>query len=1226
MAPCTEGSSPKQDPEKAREQMEERVALLLSETEDFPSTPPLPTSRLLEAGRPWQMDRRLALAAGRQGSLWAFSSLSEVCAAPGSFCAARLGVSVSPQRSDQRPALGAGLPPSGTVRPEAEHVAPASAGRLQGRVCGQLPDGGSGDQREELAFSQKEAEALQDLVELAGEGLTLTQWRRDVRQVEESGWEQQPLPSEALQSCLVRPVEEEEEERLPLSSCRPTAALRALAAAFRGMVNNPHLSDIQFQVDSGEVLYAHLFVLYARCPELMEVVDHKAFIVAEEGCVGARRVLLSDTPAEAVCAFLNYLYSGDHSVPLHVLPDVAALAARFRVRELAALCQLRSGRGQAGSGGRCGREEEEEEDGGGGEEERAKSFEALLNSMWMGEDEETEALTKCAHEEEAQGENMGEQELEEIYEFAATQCKAAAAEAKEEVRGSSEGKRQMSRAGACPRKELEEEEEKDPLTGSSVATWKGDPEPSRVCDARREEGPGTLPWEPQKDAGATRPLGEPAAEVLLDLTGTSEEEDQPECRDGAASLFPVMQVASSELSRQYPDAQEPSTEPLAKKSSRLQDLLLGERKCLGALSGDWPEPGSLPGPSPRKPSGASSPALSFSPPSTTGKPFGFPKEEQLECAEEKQALPSGQALCSPAPLPAPPHGPLDGSLIWVSDSDDEGGPGQGKPPPEASVGTLGRAAAISSSQRASPQAAREEGAGGPLVCREAAPQGKGQQLLRLSSDDEDSPAEGSGWSGGERTLVPDTPLLGQRAKAGWNSVTQGSPPVKRRTPPSPGRGKPASSPLAGLGADVVVVDDSEEEQEALMLEEALPLAEGDGSFLLPLTQLERARATVAGPCQSTGCRRPGPARSPCGGSRVASGAAGLGCGGAESAECGAHDWAAWSGEDSDNSEVLPLTQRLFAAEPVEKTPEPACPARESLPFPTARTPTPSYSIMETPELKKELSRFGVRALPKRQMVLKLKEIFQYTHPRAAADSEGTAGPAQPRRRGSPTKAGSRAPRSAVASSTLRTQPPGFAEPPRERRERQDGRQRCRGPSGAGGEGLGQLAKGRRAQAGKGRSREAAAAAPGGPSSDPVPAASQESTGSSGSDVALGCPSSPLTEFQMGTQAEEEEEEEEEESLPASQALALEAAKLEAVRHYIRSTPALCRQILLYQPFELAGLQAELKQNGIRIALGKLLDFLDAHCLTFTTAEARREKRQQQHHHHQRPKTKRGRRR
>lgn len=42
------------------------------------------------------------------------------------------------------------------------------------------------------------------------------------------------------------------------------------------MVNNPHLSDVQFQVDSGDVLFAHLFVLYARCPAAAQAVSAAA--------------------------------------------------------------------------------------------------------------------------------------------------------------------------------------------------------------------------------------------------------------------------------------------------------------------------------------------------------------------------------------------------------------------------------------------------------------------------------------------------------------------------------------------------------------------------------------------------------------------------------------------------------------------------------------------------------------------------------------------------------------------------------------------------------------------------------------------------------------------------------------------------------------------------------------------------------------------------------------
>lgn len=86
-----------------------------------------------------------------------------------------------------------------------------------------------------------------------------------------------------------------------------------------------------------------------------------------------------------------------------------------------------------------------------------------------------------------------------------------------------------------------------------------------------------------------------------------------------------------------------------------------------------------------------------------------------------------------------------------------------------------------------------------------------------------------------------------------------------------------------------------------------------------------------------------------------------------------------------------------------------------------------------------------------------------------------------------------------------------------------------------------------------------------------------------------------------------EDRDEEEEVSASQAAIQAAHTEEAVRRYICSKPALHRKVLTYQPLELAELQAELKQNGIPVAMGKLLDILDAQCITFTTAAARKEK-------------------
>ncbi|NXF32289.1 SLX4 endonuclease, partial [Nyctibius bracteatus] len=214
---------------------------------------------------------------------------------------------------------------------------------------------------------------------------------------------------------------------------------------------------------------------------------------------------------------------------------------------------------------------------------------------------------------------------------------------------------------------------------------------------------------------------------------------------------------------------------------------------------------------------------------------------------------------------------------------------------------------------------------------------------------------------------------------------------------------------------------------------------------------------------------------------------------------------------------------------------------------TPMTPMPAYSIMETPELKKELSRFGVRALPKRQMVLKLKEIFQYTHQDVDSDFEDE-----------------------IPSS----QPPLQKPPAKRSRQPKADQTAERWSLAADGE-------------------------------EPMLSASQESAVSlgDGSDISFGSQSSFMNGFEACAFASEEEEEE----LPASQAAAREEEKLEAVRCYIRSNTALYNRILFYEPIELAALHTELKQNGIKISKAKLLDFLDAHCITFTTAGARKEK-------------------
>nr|4ZOU_A Chain A, Structure-specific endonuclease subunit SLX4 [Homo sapiens] len=119
---------------------------------------------------------------------------------------------------------------------------------------------------------------------------------------------------------------------------RTLLSLGLLVADFGAMVNNPHLSDVQFQTDSGEVLYAHKFVLYARCPLLIQYVNNEGFSAVEDGVL-TQRVLLGDVSTEAARTFLHYLYTADTGLPPGLSSELSSLAHRFGVSELVHLCE-----------------------------------------------------------------------------------------------------------------------------------------------------------------------------------------------------------------------------------------------------------------------------------------------------------------------------------------------------------------------------------------------------------------------------------------------------------------------------------------------------------------------------------------------------------------------------------------------------------------------------------------------------------------------------------------------------------------------------------------------------------------------------------------------------------------------------------------------------------------------------------------------------------------------
>lgn len=92
-----------------------------------------------------------------------------------------------------------------------------------------------------------------------------------------------------------------------------------LASDLSSMVNNPQLSDVQLQVDSGDVFFT-------SCRLLANMVHDSGFGVQEEGMPVSQRVLLGNVLGEAVLALLQYLYTAHRPLTHTLLPHIQELA------------------------------------------------------------------------------------------------------------------------------------------------------------------------------------------------------------------------------------------------------------------------------------------------------------------------------------------------------------------------------------------------------------------------------------------------------------------------------------------------------------------------------------------------------------------------------------------------------------------------------------------------------------------------------------------------------------------------------------------------------------------------------------------------------------------------------------------------------------------------------------------------------------------------------------
>uniref|UniRef100_A0A8B9GH71 Structure-specific endonuclease subunit SLX4 n=1 Tax=Amazona collaria TaxID=241587 RepID=A0A8B9GH71_9PSIT len=1313
-----------QDPEKVRKRIQERVAMLLAEEVELPPTPQLPTSRILEneSGKATWL---LPLSKANECFLWNISALTGHYD-PESFYTGALTPPIVPWKPVQ-PKV------SQQIQPELSSHEPTCT-EAGGQTSDEFKSGCEGD-GQFLSLSQKDAQILQDLVDLATEGLTLTQWNIDAGHVQET-----EQPGEFWQPC----------QPCPWS----LSYTELLAEDFGAMINNPHLSDVQFQVDCGKVLYAHMFVLYARCPQVIQVVHSQGFLVEEDGNAQTWRVLLSDMTAEAVSAFLRYLYAADADIPAGVLPQVHALAVRFGVRELMEKCESNTGESQVSSG------VDSEDDfismmDGKDCEDRAENFQDLLKSMWVGEDEEEVAMLnpECQKED-----GVGEQELEEIYEFAATQRKM--------VRGETEGRKgtdcsicsdtEASQGTNQQTKEEEVKRSKSALISNSFEELRDDNDVKKSkCDSSAQE-------EKMQDINRCKRMNdlqttfvphhsEPQKwDIASHGATTNEGESVKQCEG-------VKDNKSSQVSHDEADHCEnqlPSFHNDTNRNESYEHLFSqGTHPLPKHYVPLFPAVGSSPA-SPKLERRFASERVST--PKQNKEEKSFPSDKiSFQKASELDTASRNKSIISPAKLPhidlnkdtyvpvlsslviktqdAAAQGNKEGDVIVLS-SDDEMELQQDKKSPES--GSALKKMEISGQLKCSnveqgPEIAKPEQNSSVTETEQRSPQVSYviTDMVHISNDvnmsirlspsrqvdacmeskrspnlspekslhHEMSSGTDSSW------LVPDTPVLSKSrsfsthtqvtginslkspgSKLSTKNFTAGNSnhemtgnsikvhettlsdihlPMKNRvserSPPSSptvesfSMNSPQVSPedpvllspghtdikskcakISSLSkpvpqcneqsledktnTSVVEVEDNEKEislpslSSSVLLCDEPPIPTDDCwhvEYVSPVrgnsqdsSRVRHAKtSTTSSPrADSWHEQWESPAHvqeikgsTPLQGSPV--GRTTLFClekspieawssVGNRASYLNSKIWDVWNGEDKEDEfpEMLPLSQRLSAAARAHQADAVKTPG-ESL---TQVTPMPAYSMMETPQLKKELSRFGVRALPKRQMVLKLKEIFQYTHKDVDSDFEDEIPSSQPPLQKTPAKR-SRQPKAdqagggkcASASRTVGK------------------RKRVATASS-----VLAVQRGDKEQKKSSVSPEKWSLAADG--EEPMFSASQESTVSSldGSDISFGSQSS----FMNGFEACAFQSEEDEEEFTASQAAAREEEKMEAVRCYIRSNTALYNKILFYEPIELADLHTELKQNGIKISKAKLLDFLDAHCITFTTAGARKE--------------------
>lgn len=1092
-------------------------------------------------------------------------------------------------------------------------------------------------------------QALQDLMDLAEDGMTLTQCGYSAMEptnehqssphhslnLPSSGFvveEDEKQTNNRVSGFLPKTMDNVHKEQLSIESegdaqreKRPSLLLSKLALDLGSMVNNPQLSDVQLQVDTGEVYFAHSFMVYTRCPLLVEMIHESGFGVLEEGVPAAQRVLLSDVPGQAVFVLLQYLYTAHCSFPSSLRPHVLELASRFDLKDLQEFCELQEET-------MLQTDEHDQRP----NTQTDEAFIELLRSMWNDEDSEDDETDQNPFddtnhvddppedlrlgEEDMKEERVNEDELVEIYKFAATQRRRDESDSVEEEKVDN---CDMPEVFSSLTEKDNPKEDCEPDMGSSL-----DRSYNRLFSQSwgefKEKDLYTLPGEklqsqlristPQPSVMSARMLLQSSASVIdkmspspppnapnLPVTGLSpglppdksghcgrpEETDdilntnneivksqdaQTRCKLLSSDVSPKrnepeLVVLSDSSDDMNIDLTQCSSSPSPKntksftgiKAQQTIEEIDGQISDSDASLGDCSAEVSWLIPSTPVQPGKSVHASSSQTKSSICRTQLFPKHDlsppstpQIpECSTAKDSLhkttPSKSLISSSGSLDLTRNKKLDSTGFAVPRS----------PFKHSHLPSLSRSH-LNSSKQDTPL---------PFPAYSSTPvQTDLSKLLqdsRFSADKEVTTQKNSKTTtqSQEKEGVQRFHLSPLSERSSSSSKTN-RPYDKSSCFEDCTRGNREETEVANLGnngEDNAEAEDGESSFGQSFMDEppmafndswgldacaenpcfSLELEDSRGSLQKEGSPNFKAATSITRP--STPPDQQSDARTNSFASpNVKSISPGQFKPGDNNSFTDSKIWEdSWEEKEEEDEEkdvAPPLSERLKPAVQ-HKTPVSNFKKRQAL---VPITPMPHYSDMDTPDLKNKLNRFGVRPLPKRQMILKLKEIHQYTHQLLSSDSEDGAPSAGQSCQDRPSGAAFRPASCAQTEFKLPTASPS-------KLSRDD---------------------------------------------EPLSA----SQGSNTSSTAESERSNPeLVQLSDGDSDSDG-------GVSASQSASRLQERLQAVRAFILSESTLYSQILQYKPLVLSQFQQQLKAAGIRLGVTKLADYLDSQCITFTTAK------------------------